>query len=93
MRSRNRRGDYNTFSMQVCTFNRTTGKGGERLVFEKAALYEKSKKQTGTTDSTRSRNPHHDFNGTRNIILHPSGEIRSIHVRLIERFNNKIVYD
>ncbi len=95
MRSRNRTGELNTFSCEVCTYNRATGKGGERLKIHKAMLFEKRHLAKGEPSEIdrRKRNPHHEFNQTRNIMLLPSREIRTIHIRLIERFNNKIVYD
>ncbi|MDA3819094.1 MAG: hypothetical protein PF590_01265 [Candidatus Delongbacteria bacterium] len=95
MRSRNKRGLLNEFSLEFCTYNRASGKGGERITVNRAILYEKgkAKKKALPVSDAKTKNPNHELNGTRNILLLPSREIRSIHVRLIERFNNKIVFD
>jgi hypothetical protein len=87
MRSRNKRGLLNEFSLEFCTYNRASGKGGERITVNRAILYEKgkAKKKALPVSDAKTKNPNHELNGTRNI--------RSIHVRLIERFNNKIVFD
>jgi len=79
------------FSVSFCTYNRFTKEGGARISIDKAILYNKKhvKKETVTT---KSKIPNHFDNGTRNILIMPSGEIRKMHIRLIEKFNGKIVF-
>jgi len=88
------------FSMEVCTWNKSTRMGGERLVVKKAIIYNGRKQQqktaitqTNAAPAPPKRNPNHDLNQTINILLLPSNQIRTVHIRLIERFNNKTVYD
>ena len=95
MRSRNRLGQLNEFSIEFCTWNRATGKGGERIIVDRAILYMRGEGSSKKKSDPKPiiRNPQHELNGTRNILILPSREIRTIHIRLIERFNNKIVFD
>ncbi len=91
MRKRDGNGEFVPFSVVACKLNKATGEGGGRLHVKKAVIYKKnygSKKK-----SPVKRNPHHEYNGTINIRLIPSGEIRAIHIRLIEKFNGSVVYD
>ncbi len=89
MRQRDTKGKFIPFSCVVCTLNYATNEGGERLCVQKAIYYQ----QKHVSKKVRTRIPRHDENGTRNIQLIPSGEIRAIHVRLIEKFNGMTVYD
>lgn len=92
MRQRNTRGKLEAFSCVVCKLNYATGEGGGRLHVKKAIVYyQKHVARKKFTDRTRI--PNHEENGTINILLIPSNEIRTIHVRLIEKFNGKTVYD
>ncbi len=91
MRKRDTRGKLIPFSITVCKMNFATGEGGGRLHARRAVFYEK--KHVKKESSGSKKNPHHEDNGTRNIQILPSNEIRTIHVRLIEKFNGKIVFD
>jgi len=92
MRTRDTKGAYVPFSLVVCKLNFATDEGGDRLNIKKAVMYDQ-KHVRKPSASERKRMPNHEENGTRNILLIPSGEIRSIHIRLIEKYNNKIVFD
>ncbi len=92
MRQRDSRGKPVPFSCAVCKLNYTTGTGGERLYISKAVYYrQKHIAKPRLTDKTRL--PNHEENGTINLLLIPSNEIRTVHVRLIEKFNGMTVYD
>jgi len=92
MRRRDTKGKYIPFSLVVCKLNYATHTGGGRLHVEKAVMYDqKHVKKPVMKDRTRI--PNHEDNGTRNIKLIPSGVIRTVHIRLIEKFNDKIVFD
>jgi hypothetical protein len=97
MRAKDKKGNPVPFSLSVCTFNRKTGVGGLLLEVESAMIFEKKSSlvsdATGSSTATAKRNIHHDLNETKNILLLPSREIRTIHIRLIEKFNTKIVFD
>lgn len=90
MRQRNTRGKLVPFSCVVCKLNFTTGEGGDRLVAKKAVIYYQKRK---ARKAIKHRIPNHEENGTINIMFLPSEEIRTIHVRLIEKFNGMTVYD
>lgn len=91
MRKRDKMGNPLPFSIACCTYNRTTGEGGDRLEVEQAVVYVKKRGRKDNTGSV-SRVVNHHENSTRNIQFIPSGEIRKIHIRLIEKFNGKTVY-
>jgi len=92
MRKRDTRGKFIPFSCVVCKLNIATGEGGGRLHVKKAIVYKRFK--VGSTKPVKhTRIPRHDENGTLNILLIPSDEIRTIHLRLIEKFNGMTVYD
>jgi hypothetical protein len=93
MRARDKKGNPVPFNLSVCTYNRKTGMGGLLLEVESAVIYEKRSGKTVVSDTVSKRNIHHDLNQTKNILLLPSREIRTIHIRLIEKFNTKIVFD
>jgi hypothetical protein len=85
------------FSMMVITCNKQQETGGEELDIPKAwkhqhltytmrkALLKSQPRQQGVR-----KNPHHYANSTRNIKL-PIGDIITIHIRLIRKFNGKTV--
>ena len=92
MRRRDTKGKYIPFACVVCKLNWITGEGGDRLIVKQAIMYDqKHVKKPSVSDKTKI--PNHEENETRNIMVLPSGEIRTIHIRLIEKFNGKIVYD
>lgn len=92
MRQRNTRGKFVPFSIAVCKLNRFTNEGGGRLIIKNAIIY-KQKHVAKPKASNKNRMPNHEENGTLNLLLLPSNEIRTIHVRLIEKFNGMTVYD
>ena len=93
MRARDKHGCLIPFSCSVCTYNRKTGLGGLLLEVKSAVIYEKRSGKPVVSDAVGKRSIHHDLNATKNILLLPSNEIRTIHIRLIEKFNSKTVYD
>ena len=93
MRARDKHGCLIPFSCSVCTYNRKTGAGGLLLEVKSAVIYEKRSGKPVVSDAVGKRSIHHDLNATKNILLLPSNEIRTIHIRLIEKFNSKTVYD
>lgn len=88
------------FNLTVCTYDEKKKSGGERIEYKNARLQSGRKpivKDNATAallmsdqEKIITKNPHHKINCTRNIVL-PSGSIRKIHIRLIEKFNNKPV--
>jgi hydroxyacyl-ACP dehydratase HTD2-like protein with hotdog domain len=92
MRKRSTKGKLIPFSCVVCKMNFATSEGGGRLHVKKAIVYHQ-KHVAKPKIKDRTRIPNHDENGTINLLLIPSNEIRTIHVRLIEKFNGMIVYD
>lgn len=93
MRARDKKGNPIPFSLSACTYNRKTGVGGLLLEVESAVIYEKRSGKPVVSDAISKRNIHHDLNETKNILLLPSQQIRTIHIRLIEKFNANIVFD
>lgn len=92
MRQRNTKGKFVPFSVVVCKLNKALKTGGGRLHVKKAIIYkQKHVAKPKLTDKTRM--PNHEENGTLNLYLLPSNEIRTIHIRLIEKFNGMTVYD
>ena len=83
-----------TFSIGFITFNKTLDTGGEWIEISVAC-----KQQSQFTYNQPSnlqvkkfkRNPKHYENSTRNIRVMPEGNIVKVHLRLIRRFNSKIV--
>jgi hypothetical protein len=92
MRKRDTKGNFIPFSCAVCKLNFATGVGGGRLHVEKAIVY-KQKHVAKPKQSSGTKKPNHEQNGTLNLLLIPSNEIRTIHVRLVEKFNGMTVYD
>jgi len=78
------------FDIAVCTYDRFRKKGGERLELKQVVVYRQ--KHVKKTPSDKTKIPNHYENGTRNLLILSSGQIRKIHIRLIEKFNGKIVY-
>lgn len=88
------------FSIKVCSYDEKRGSGGKQLHFEGATLIDQSRIKTkervneikksgeyvAPVETAILKNPNHRANGTRNIMLR-NGEVRKIHIRLIEEFN------
>ena len=92
MRNRDGQGRFKPFSLIACKLNFSTGEGGGRLHIKRAIIH-KQKRKKGVKRQTHKRMPNHEENGTLNIELILSGEIRTIHVRLIEKLNGMTIYD
>ena len=90
MNKTDHKGDAVPFSMKVVRLDRNRNSGGDLLVIDKAVISRKKATNPSVTPSKVS--PKHYENSTRNIQLIPSGEIRSIHPRLIIEFNNKPMF-
>jgi len=78
------------FDLEVCTYNRFQKKGGERLSLKQVIIHKQKHVKKPVKDKTKI--PNHYENSTRNVMIVSSGEIRKIHIRLIERFNGKAVF-
>lgn len=86
-----------TFSIGWRTCNLTRHTGGEFIFFENVVKHShqtkaqrKAQSNAGVATTVR-RNPNHFENSTRNIRRLDNGDIITIHIRLITRFNNKTV--
>lgn len=85
-----------TFSIGFRTCNAQLNTGGEWLEY-KEAYKEKAPAHNGIASggpmetSRHKRNPKHWQNSTRNITILPDGNLVKIHLRLVRRFNNKVV--
>ena len=84
------------FSLAFVTADKYKKKGGEWIEIAEAWKgFERTEQQRRSSAKTQPKtvimkNPNHFENSTRNICL-PNGEIRKVHIRLIRRFNNKII--
>ena len=81
------------FSIGFRTCDKRKQTGGEWIEFPTAV---KQNYQFGTAsetphEKTYKRNPNHYKNSTRNIRVMPDGNIVTVHIRLIRRFNSKTV--
>ncbi len=82
--------------MAFVTDDEKRGTGGEWIEIKKGFKHDfVSKKERAMLAKAQpqqavKKNPHHYENSTRNIAL-PNGEIRKVSIRLIRRFNGKIV--
>jgi hypothetical protein len=86
------------FSLSFVTCDKHKGKGGELITVERAVKHnwvspkDRQLKQKLQPESTIIlKHPRHYENSTRNIVLLVNGDIRKIHIRLIRKFNGKIV--
>lgn len=88
-----------SFSLTFITADKNRNTGGEIISIEKAqkCVGKRSGNVLYATpiniDAKKSvsRDPHHAENDTRNIFIPTSGQVRKVHVRLITKFNGKIV--
>lgn len=92
-------GNHYPFDISFRTLNRNSKKGG-RLVsyknvvksgFKKGASNKASLINTLQTVSKAKKNPNHHSNRTRNLMLE-NGEIKKIHIRLIDSVNGRKMY-
>ena len=87
-----------TFSIAFRTCNIQKDKGGEYIFFDECIKHNhltmserKANKNNAEQKIEIIKNPNHYLNSTRNIMRVSSGELVKIHLRLIRRFNGKIV--
>lgn len=84
------------FSLAFVTSDDKRKTGGEWLEVKNACKYqpftraEQERLDKAQPKKTLFKNPNHYENSTRNIEL-KNNEIRKVHIRLIRRFNGKIV--
>lgn len=87
----------NVFSIGFRTYNFKKDEGGEWIEYSNCVKHNHQlKKQSSSNNSTNSttsskRNPNHYENSTRNIKRIDNGNLVKVHIRLIRKFNNKIV--
>jgi hypothetical protein len=86
------------FSIAFVTCDQHRGTGGELIEVEKAfkaswlsPADRKKMDKLQPASQMLQRNPRHYENSTRNIVLANNSDIRKLHIRLIRKFNNKIV--
>lgn len=86
------------FSIAFRTCNKQKGTGGEYVFYGECVKHghqtkeeRKQRKESGEPKQVIFKNPNHYENSTRNIMRVSSGELVKVHLRLIRRFNNKIV--
>jgi hypothetical protein len=84
------------FSIAFVTADKHKNKGGEWIEITQCWKgFERTEQQRKKSAKTQPKtvimkNPNHFENSTRNICL-PNGEMRKVHIRLIRRFNNKVI--
>lgn len=80
------------FNLEMRTFNRYNKTGGKTVIYRNAELLRPPKKKglVRLADPTPFKNPNHFENRTRNIKLE-DGEIKTIHIIFIIRFNGYLV--
>lgn len=86
------------FDADVYTYNKNSKKGGVLKSYQNVKLlaWEKQERtlqgltKQATAEVKTTRNPNHFQNRTRNIEL-PNGDIRKIHLRLIDSINGQKV--
>lgn len=84
------------FSIAFVTYDEKRKTGGEWIEVKRAEKYvpftraEQERLDKAQPKVGIFKNPHHYENSTRNIQI-PNGEIRKVAIRLIRRFNGKVV--
>lgn len=86
------------FSISFITCDRHRGKGGELIEVLEATKsgwlspeQRKQQKHLQPESAVSKRHPRHYENSTRNICLTANGDIRKVHIRLIRKFNGRVV--
>ena len=85
------------FSIGFRTYNKREDTGGEYILFDECykSKLESSKPsaviQPQHLKAAIKKDPRHYDNSTRNIVVLPEGNIVKVHLRLIRRFNSKVV--
>jgi hypothetical protein len=92
MEQQDRAGRMRPFSITYVTHNSQTGRGGEVIHWETAALSRTNVTGTKTYNSTnfeklKNRRPNHWKNSTRNILPLAGKEVRKLNIWLIFEFN------
>lgn len=81
-------------SLAFRTFDFRKKRGGEWIEFTQCRVHHHLTHEQRLRERravTYNRNPNHYKNSTRNVVVMPSGEIRTVHIRLIRKFNHKTV--
>lgn len=82
--------------IQFVKLDKKAKTGGQIRVYPKAKMYNLPKQPDKRKNPSQravlpiARNPHHDTHGTINLQL-PNRQVRTVHVKLITRFNGKKV--
>lgn len=91
-------GKPNKFSITWCTLDKKKETGGKQVSAENCIKVVGKKNgdviyatKPKLQDSKVERNPNHYAHQTRNILVNGTLNIRKIHLRLIERFNGKVM--
>lgn len=93
-------GDAVKFDIEVFTFNRNNKEGGKLKIYNDAkkciakvknSTYKPSQLDKLMQVDKAKKNPNHFENRTRNIEL-PNGDIRTINILFIKKFNGQKVY-
>lgn len=82
------------FSIAFITCDKKKNKGGEWIDLPTAQKHASSSladQRTSNNEQRVYKNPKHYDNGTRNLVNCLNGELVKVHIRLIRRFNNKVV--
>lgn len=81
------------FRLAVRSCNVLKQTGGEYIEFATAVKHQQLFNQysTAAKETGYKRNPNHYGNSTRNIRVLPEGNIVTVHLRLMMRFNSKII--
>jgi hypothetical protein len=95
---KDKKGNSFPFDADVYTYNKNSKKGGvlkhyksvKLLAWEKQERTLQGLTKSASTEVRATKNPNHFQNRTRNIEL-PNGEIKKIHLRLIDSINGKKV--
>lgn len=80
------------FTIEMRTFNRYNKSGGKTVIYQNVELLRPPKKKglVRLSDPTPFKNPNHFKNRTRNVKFE-DGEIKTIHIIYIIRFNGYLV--
>ncbi len=84
-----------TFSIGFRTYNKRLGTGGEYIYFKEACKFNHLTAAERISEIHKKtpllKNPDHYNNSTRNIKVLANGNIVKIHLRLVRKFNERIV--
>jgi len=84
-----------TFDIEVATCDVRRGTGGKLMAYPKCIKHlsqtVKSTSKLKAATNKAPKNPNHQQNSTINLYLTQLREVRTVHIRLITRFNGKLV--